>query len=242
MATTVIEGHTIQRYDGELNQLHLEVVKMAGLVLDQTKLAVQAWKDDNADAAEQVIKREHEVDQYEVDIDEKIIEVLARRSPVAKDLRIIMAFSKAVVDLERMGDLTKRISKLAVEIQQERGDAPANPMTKYIFSMGKITTDILHQAIEVLDTFDREKAEQLACTRSALNAEYDKAMAELKIHAKADSDNIDHSINIMLTLKSLARIGDHSRNLAEQAIFIITGADVRHQNNLYCPAPEDGAK
>ncbi len=235
--STVIEGHTVQRYDGELNKLHMEVVKMATLVLDQTKLAVQAWDNNNTDAAEQVIKREHDVDQFEINIDEKIIQILALRSPMAKDLRIIMAFSKTVVDLERMGDLTKRISKLAVEIQKERGDGPVNPMTQYIFSMGKLTTEILQQAIEVLDTFDQDKAKALACTRSALNIEFNKAMDHLKIYAKEDADHIDHSINIMLTLKSLARIGDHSRNLAEQAIFIITGADVRHQNGGYCPTP-----
>jgi len=233
---SVIEGHTIQRYDGELNKLHLEVVKMASLVLDQTKLAVKAWESGNTeDAIKQVFEQEKEVDQYERKIDEKIIEVIARRSPVAKDLRVIMAFSKAVVDLERMGDLTKRISKLAREVKQERGDGPANPMTDYIFSMGKLTTEILQQAIEVLDTFNQEKAAALACSRKTLNDEFDKAMANLKEHARNNSDHITQYINIMLALKSLGRIGDHGRNLAEHAIFIVTGSDVRHQKQEFCP-------
>jgi phosphate transport system protein len=86
-----------------------------------------------------------------------------------------------------------------------------------------------------MDTFNQEKAAALACSRKTLNEEFDRAMASLKDHAKGDTENITQYINIMLALKSLGRIGDHARNLAEQAIFIVTGNDVRHQKEAYCP-------
>lgn len=232
--STIIEGHTIQRYDGELNELHLSLIKMGGLVLDQTKLALEAWKPGNVDAAKTVIERENDVDKYEMNLDEKIIEVIALRSPKAKDLRIVMAFSKAVTDLERMGDLTKRVSKIALAFHQSEDDGPSSKMTQDIFAIGKMAVDILQRAIAVMDTFDQEEARALVCLGHSLDEEFAAAMGRLTSYVIEDSHNINYATNIVLALKALERIGDHAQNLAEQSIFVVTGVDIRHQDPAFC--------
>ena len=102
--TQSLEGHTVHRYDGELNNLHLRVLEMGGLVLDQVRHALRALQEKDTSFANTVLEREHEVDNLELGIDDDVITMIAKRGPVARDLRVIMSISKTITDLERVGD------------------------------------------------------------------------------------------------------------------------------------------
>ena len=119
--THSLEGHTVHRYDGELNNLHLRALEMGGLVLDQVRHALRALQDKDTGFANTVLEREHEVDNLELGIDDDVITMIAKRGPVARDLRVIMSISKTITDLERVGD----------EVKAGHGLGPASSIFKY---------------------------------------------------------------------------------------------------------------
>src|SRR5688572_16402443 len=120
------EGHTSRTFDGELAMLHVHVIQMGGLVLSQVHDAAEAYTEWKADRAESVIERERTVNAYERDIDAEQFALIARRAPVASDLRAIIVMAKSVAELERAGDEAKKIA-LAV---LRHGGRPGHATTR----------------------------------------------------------------------------------------------------------------
>jgi phosphate transport system protein len=223
-----LEGHTVHRYDGELSTLHISMVKMAGLVLDQSKLAVQALRNKDLPLAYEVIEREQDVDALELEIDQEILALIARRSPMAGDLRVLISFSKAVTDLERIGDEAARIAHLTVSIYDNERSDPSATLLRDIGSMGNLAIHTLEQSIEVFDTLDAERAEALANADDELDEEFQSGLRRLATFILEDARNLGHAIHITVILKALERIGDHATNLAEHVVFLLKGKDIRH--------------
>jgi phosphate transport system protein len=223
-----LEGHTVHRYDGELNTLHLTMVKMAGLVLDQSRLAVQALRSKDLPLAYEVIEREQDVDALELEIDQEILSLIARRGPVAGDLRVLMSFSKAVTDLERIGDEAARIAHLTVSIYDNERSDPSSTLLRDISSMGTLAISTLEKSIEVFDTLDANGAEALANADDELDEEFQSGLRRLATFILEDARNLGHAIHITVILKALERIGDHATNLAEHVVFLLRGKDIRH--------------
>ncbi|MCB1976435.1 MAG: hypothetical protein KDE66_05410, partial [Nitrosomonas sp.] len=116
------EGHTLRRFDGELNRLHEEILRMADLVTEEIQLALSTFQQPDQEILARVNEKESQVDRLEKIIDNAITEVLATEGPLAGDLRAVMAFSKMVTDLERLGDEAARIAQLSARIcNQEIG-------------------------------------------------------------------------------------------------------------------------
>lgn len=227
--TQPMEGHTVHRYDGELSNLHLLILEMGGLVLDQVRQAVHALIEEDLEAAHKVITREPIVDKLEVQADNEIVSIIAKRCPVAKDLRIITAVSKAVTDLERVGDEAARIAHMAISIYEGEMTSPNTQLLRDINSMGKLSISMLKDALDIFDTFDLNRAQQLAKCDIELDAEFQSCFRRITTFILEDARNVGHAINIVLIVKALERVGDHARNLAEYIIFLIKGEDVRHQ-------------
>ena len=226
-----LEGHTFHRFDGELHHLHIEILQMAGLVLNQTQMALESFQQQNMDIVRIVKKREHKVDTLEKRIDNAITEVLAKRVPFACDLRAIITFSKVVADLERIGDEAVRIAHIATIIYDNGHNKPSVYMLHDVGVMGKIACVSLKEAIQALDTLDRNKANKLLNSHDDLDEEFRASLRRLTTYALEDARNVGHTINIVLALKSLERIGGYARNLAEYAIYLISGEDIRHTEN-----------
>jgi phosphate transport system protein len=223
-----LEGHTVHRYDGELNTLHLSMLEMAGLVLEQTRLAVQALRNKNLYLAYEVIEREQEVDARELEVDQEILSLIARRAPVASDLRVLMSFSKAVTDLERIGDEAARIAYLTVSMFDNERSDPSASLLRDIGSMGALAINTLEQSIETFDNLDADRAESLANADDELDEEFQSGLRRLTTFVLEDARNVGHAINITIILKALERIGDHATNLAEYVVFLLRGKDIRH--------------
>ena len=227
--TQSLEGHADQRFDGDLNTLHLQILEMGGLVINQCQLALDALLTYESVAAQTVLAREPRVDAMEVSVDNRVIEIIGRHGPVSKDLRVTMAFSKIVVDLERIGDEAARIAHSVEFITDGNHSKPGKNQMRDIVSMGKLSLGLLDRALESFDTLDAKLAESLLNSNQELDAEFESALRHLTTFVLEDARNLGHTINITLVLKALERIGAHARNIAEYVIYLVHGVNVRHE-------------
>lgn len=233
-----LEGHTVQRFDGELNNLHMLILEMGGLVLDQVKQSIRAVTEKNLDVARLVLQREPDVDALEVRVDEENVIVIAKRCPVAKDLRITTMVSKAVTDLERIGDEAARIAKHTMQMYDNDTSDPSSHLLRDIRTMGKLSTGMLQDALDIFDTFDVNSARELAGGSQELDEEFQSSLRRLATFVLEDARNVGHTINVTLIIKALERVGEHARNMAEYMIYLVKGEDVRHRVSSNIPKSE----
>ncbi|MGE0371069.1 MAG: phosphate signaling complex protein PhoU [Gammaproteobacteria bacterium] len=226
-----LEGHSVRRFDGELNNLHTRVLEIAGLAVDQARLALRALDGRDLDAARKVMRRERDVDRLEVEVDEEIVTMLARRAPLAMDLRVIISFSKIVSHLERVGDEAMRIADLCLRMYAANPDADGGDTLNDAHAMGLAAGQILTQAVELLDTLDIDRAEALLTDQGIMQREFEAGLRRLANLVPGDSPSVGQAIDAVLIMKALERIGDHARNLAEYVVYMVSGTDVRHRQN-----------
>lgn len=226
---TRLEGHTVKRFDGELGTIHLRVLEMGGLVADQLSHALRAIKKKSLRDARQVVKRDSEADELEVKTDEEIASILARRCPVARDLRAVLVISKAITDLERIGDEAVKIAGLAIQMYDSDVPAPSQALLRDIYTVGREATSMLTEALQAFDDFDAERAEKLVASYGELDQEFQSSLRRLTTFILEDPRNLGHAIKVVLIVKALERVGDHAKNLAEYVIYLVSGQDVRSQ-------------
>ncbi|MCZ7564390.1 MAG: phosphate signaling complex protein PhoU [Burkholderiales bacterium] len=234
----ILEGHTVRRYDGELNTLHLLVLEMGGLVLEQCREALEALKSGDLETVRRVLTRESQVDALELKLDDNVWWVVGRRGPVARDLRVVMAFAKAVADLERIGDEAVRIAHTTLAVYDDEVRRPSRKLLRDVQTMGRLAVGMLQDAVALYDTFDLAGAESLVQRHHELDAEFQSSLRRLSTFILEDARNVGHAINAVLLVKALERIGDHARNLAEYVIYLVRGEDVRHGG---AHPPQEGA-
>lgn len=227
--TKTLEGHADQRFDGELHALHLNVLEMGSLALDQSRVALQALMGLNKDLAQKVLDREPTVDSMEDRIDNSIVDLMTKRGPVSRDLRITIAFSKIVVDLERIGDEAAKIALIVESLSDENQPKPAKNQMRDISNMGKLALGMLDTAMKSLSELDAELAETLLNTDQDLDMEFQSSLRHLTTFVLEDARNLGHTINITLMLKSLERLGAHAGNIAEYVIYLVYGINVRDE-------------
>ncbi len=221
----VLEGHTVQRYDGELGRLHTLVLEMGGLAIDQTRLALQALDTGDLAAARKVLARENQVDVLELEADKEAASVIARRGPVGRDLRVIIAFSKAITDLERIADEAYRIATIGEKLYAHKG-GPDLPQD--VHDLGDLVLDMLREALQVLDLLDAERGTALVQSRDKLVKAFEASLGRIAQLVSGEDADGGHTIGVVLIIKALERIGHHARNLGEYVIYVVRGEDIRH--------------
>ena len=221
-----IEGHTVKRYDGELSHLHFLVLEMGGLVIEQIRDALTAFKKRDVALAKKVVTHDSEIDRMEVQADHEIMKLLARRCPVGNDLRLVFAVTKSVSDLERIGDEAVRIAGLVIQIFGNESSDPNQQLLRDVSRIGGLALSSLHQAIEVFDVWNETKAFQVIDSHREMDEEFQSELRRLMTYILEDSRNIGFAINVVLIIKALERITHHSQNLAEYAIYQMKGLDL----------------
>ena len=206
----MIEGHISKAFDGALATLHVRVIEMGGLVLDQVREAAAAYSGWDTAAALHVIERERAVNAYDVSLDAEQLAILARRQPVANDLRAVLAMSRVVAELERAGDEAKKIARAVLR----RGGGPGTATSRDVRHLGRLASSLLRLALEAFDHVDFEKASEVIARDRELDAEYADGLRRLLTRAMEDPRHFDVALEAAFVLKSLERIGDHARNLA----------------------------
>ena len=216
--------HTSKRYEAELRQLREKLLKMGARVEEMIAGAVGALVDRDTERAEEVIRRDREVDLLEMEVDELCVQILALRQPAAGDLRFLTMAMKIDTDLERMGDLASNIARRVVEIARE---PPAGRPTR-LSRMAEIVRSMVDDALDAFVEGDVEKAQAVLDRDHAVDRLNAEVFDDLIRRMSGTSDSVLRDQGLISVSKHLERIADHATNIAEMVIFAAEGKDVRH--------------
>lgn len=217
--------HISRQFNEELEDIRSHILNMGGMVEKQVLDAVTALIDVDSALAGQVIATEKQINGFERQIDEECTRLIALRQPAASDLRLIVAVTKANVDLERVGDEANKIAKMSMKLSEE-GQLPRGYIE--VRHIGNHVSNMLHQALDAFARFDVELAATVVKEDKNVDVEYESAMRQLVTFMMEDPRYIKRVLNVMWSLRALERIGDHARNIAEQVIYLVKGRDIRH--------------
>ncbi|MEY4547214.1 MAG: hypothetical protein RL685_3409 [Pseudomonadota bacterium] len=220
----MFKRHTDREYDNELQRLRERILRMAGRVEQMIADSVRALVEQDVELARQTILADRFVDRAEMETDELCLVILARRQPVASDLRFITLSLKMVTDLERIGDLAVNICERAIDLGN---DPPLKPWVD-VPRMASIVQAMVRDAIDAFVAGDAERAQSVVDRDPALDELYGRVFRELLAAMLDDGSKVERGIHAQSVAKWLERMGDHATNLAEQVVFMVKGKDIRH--------------
>ena len=218
--------HLSTQFDAELTRISGMVMEMGGLVEQQLRQAVEAMTDYDLETARAVRDTEAHVNSMELRIDHELVSIIGRRQPTARDLRLLIAISRTIANLERAGDEADRIARMVQRIIQA-GSARTLPFTELRIAAA-LASDMLRQALDAFARLDVPIALEIIKTDDLIDKEYDGFMRKLVTYMMEDPRTITPSLDLLFIAKSIERIGDHAKNVAEQVVFIVEGRDIRH--------------
>jgi phosphate transport system protein len=221
----VFNHHISSQFNENLQDVNTQFMSMGGLVEQQVANAIHALLETDVALALKVQYEDQTVNRMETQIDESLTLILARRQPAASDLRMVIAISKANTDLERIGDEAAKIARIAQTLCEE-GESPRGYMeTRHIGNQVRV---MIHEALDAFARLDAEQALRVMQADADIDREYQSATRTLMTYMMEDPRHISRVINVLWILRSLERVGDHARNIAEQVIYMVKGLDVRH--------------
>ncbi|MBI4988477.1 MAG: phosphate signaling complex protein PhoU [Rhodocyclales bacterium] len=218
--------HLSRQYDSELEDIRSRVLQMGGLVESQILAAIECLASGNVELMAQVTDTDRRVNSCEVEIDEACSHVIARRQPAARDLRLIMAVSKIVTDLERTGDEAEKIARMARQIHG-RGRLQI-PRSADVSQAGQLAVAMLRRVLDAMARLDATEAERIIAEDVTIDDAFRGIVRQLVTYMMEDPRTISTALDIVWIAKAIERIGDHAKNVAEQIIYIVHGTDVRH--------------
>ena len=218
--------HMTKQFDVDLETLRSRMLQMGGLIESQILAAIEGFYTGNSKALDQVVENDRQVNGYEVSIDTECSHIIARRQPAASDLRMIMGVSKAVTDLERVGDEAKKIAVVSKQIHES--SRLQVPRLGDIRRAGGIVVGMLRKALDAFARLDAVAAAEVIRDDAAIDEAFRGIMRQLITFMMEDPRTISTALEIVWVARALERMGDHSKNLAEQVIYIVKGTDVRH--------------
>lgn len=218
--------HTSKDYDQALGRARELVGLMAVRVERQLADAIECLQSGSPALIAQVLRHEAEVNGLERTIDEIGGQIIARRHPAARDLRLIMSLLGATTDLERVGDESKKIALYARSIFST--GRPVLPRVLELRPMADLVYDMLRQATRAMEALDPNAAAALVRRDLDVNQSFRAVLARLAGFMVEDPRSISACLDILFVAKSLERIGDHAKNLGEHVVYAALGKDVRH--------------
>ena len=224
------DKHLSSQFDAELSGISTRVLEMGGLVESQVGQAVYALTHLSHETAAQVLVSEERVNAMEVEIDNELWTIIARRQPTARDLRLLIAISKAIANLERAGDEAARIART---VQRLINAGVSSRLRLPLGDLGYESNLAVAQMRKALDAFARldvEKALEVLKSDDQIDQEFEGLIRKLVTYMMEDPRTISSSIDLVFVAKAIERVGDHAKNLAEAIIYIVKGTDVRHSS------------
>jgi phosphate transport system protein len=222
-----VSEHLSKQFDAELESMRSRVLEMGGVVESQIRRALDALASGDRALMDEVIVNDHRVNAMEVAIDADCSQVIVKRQPAANDLRLILAITKTVTDLERIGDEAQKIARMAKSIH-EREFNGRNPLTVDVSHAADIALSMLRHALDAFARLDVSAAAHVIREDAAIDSEFRSVLRQLITYMMEDPRMISTSLEIVWVAKAIERIGDHAKNMAEQVIYIVKGTDVRH--------------
>jgi phosphate transport system protein len=219
---------TDRDYNSELDRLHDQLLLMGAKVEDMISCSMQALVKRDSDLARRTIMSDRDVNRMEMEIDDLCLRILARRQPVASDLRLITTGLKVVTDLERIGDSAVNICERVIELNTEPVLKPYVDIPR----MAEIVQGMVRDALDAFVHKDPQRAAEVLERDRLVDAYYGQVFRELLTYMMEDPRNIYRAVRAQSVAKYLERIGDHATNLAEMVIFMVGGKDVRHAGSM----------
>jgi phosphate transport system protein len=213
-----------RHFEADLQGLRNQLLRMGGLVEDRVRRAVQALVERHEEDARRIIATDSEVNDLQMDVDDRCLRLLATQTPLAGDLRLITSAMKINADLERIGDLAVNVAENALTLIPQ---APLKPLID-IPKMAAVTEGMIRDALDAFVKRDAALAREVLGRDDEVDDLKEQVFRELLTYMMADPGTIQRALALILVSRNLERIADHATNIAEDVIFITEGRDVRH--------------
>ena len=220
------DKHLSTQYDAELSSISNQVLEMGGMAESQVAQAIYGLTHLSAETAEQVLSQEVKINQMEMDIDRDLSAIIARRQPTARDLRLLVAISKMIANLERVGDEAARVAR-TVKRLIDSGISSRLPISDLAYE-ADLAIAQLRKALDAFARLDVAKALEVLKHDDEIDQEFEGLMRKLITFMMEDPRTISSCIDLVFVAKAIERVGDHAKNLAEVTIYVVNGIDVRH--------------
>ncbi len=211
-------------FDEELRALKEKILKLGSLVETAIHMSVQSLVDRNSDLAREIIKKDHQLNALDVEIDEECIRLIALRQPKARDLRFITIAMKITTDLERMGDLAVNVAERALELNDEPQLKPYIDIPR----MAEITEGMVRDSLDALVRECTNLPYEVIKRDNEVDQLTVQVFNELLLYMIQDPATISRAMRITYVAKYLERIADHATNIAEMVIYLCQGKMIRH--------------
>ena len=218
--------HISKQFDQDLEAIRSRMMQMGGLVEAHIRSAIAGYLDGDLARAEQVIAGDSKVNDLELAIDNDLGQIIVRRQPAASDLRLILAASKIVTDLERIGDEATKIARMAKDLHGP--SVVQSPKLVAISHISEVAIGMLRRSLDAFARLDAAAAARIIGEDAAIDAEFHAILRQLITFMMEDPRTITQSLQLVWVAKAFERIGDHAKNIAEYVIYIVKGRDVRH--------------
>ena len=235
----MLSDHIVKAYDKELDLLSRKIAEMGGIAEKMLSDAMDALVDFDADLARHTVAADPRLDALQREIEEHAILTIARRQPMAVDLREIVAAIRISADLERVGDLAKNIAKRAVIVAAEAR------LPRAIIGLKSMNESAALSLKDVLDAYahrDVERARDVWLRDADLDALEDSVFRDLLTFMMEDPRNISFCTHLLFCSKNIERIGDHATNIAETIVYLVTGEALpvdRPKGRSFTSLPQD---
>ncbi len=216
--------HTVKSYDRELDTLERRIAEMGGLSEKMVIEAMDALANADTVLAHQVVATDLRLDALQREIEDMTVMTIARRQPVANDLRELIGAIRIAGDLERVGDLAKNIAKRTVKVGSEARVPRAIIGLKH---MNEVATELLKDVLDAYAQRDEARAREVWERDIDLDALEDSVFRDLLTHMMEDPRNISFCAHLLFCSKNIERIGDHATNIAETVVYLVTGEPMR---------------
>jgi len=215
----MVAQHTVKAFDDDITRLHGLIAEMGGLAELSVHEAMDALVSGNLELAQQVIERDKRIDALEAEVDKFAITVLALRSPVADDLRDVIATLKIAGIIERIGDYAKNIAKRVGQISGRRKFEPLTLLP----AMNELAAEMVHDVLTAFAARDAEAAAEILTRDSRVDAFYDSIFRNLVSYMVENPATISTAAQLLFVARNIERIGDHATNIAEVVHYSVTG-------------------
>jgi phosphate transport system protein len=222
------EKHLSTQFDAELAGISSRVLEMGGLAESQVAQALYALTQFSSETASRVLQQEERVNQMEVEIDRDLSAIIARRQPTARDLRLLIAVSKSIGNLERVGDEAARVARTVQRLINTGVNSRLRLPVADLQFEADLAIAQLRKALDAFARLDTTRALEVLKQDNQIDQEFDGLLRKLITYMMEDPRMISSSIDLVFVAKAIERVGDHAKNLAEAIIYVVKGTDVRH--------------
>tara|TARA_B100001093_G_scaffold68960_1_gene59252 strand:- start:344 stop:1051 length:708 start_codon:yes stop_codon:yes gene_type:complete len=216
--------HISSEFNEELEALRRSTLEMGGLVEEQLASALKFIANQDSSLLSDIESIEQKINAAEIDLDDQVESLIVRRQPIASDLRLVLAVSKIVRDLERMGDELEKVGRLSLESFDSSEGVGITEIQRIAEQVAKM----LSESLTAFARLDIDLARDIFERERKVDKVYQSALRSLATFMIEDPRNIGRVLNIVWIARSLERVGDHATNIAEYVIYLVQGVDVRH--------------